>query len=776
MNAHVPAIVGLALAALGPRAGAATFLVTNVNDSGAGSLRQAIINANAAAGTDTIAFQIPGAGFHTIFVTSPLQTITGTVIIDGATQPGYGGIPLIELAGDLAGVGADGFVISNNASTIRAIIINGFNDNGIYITGTGGATVTGCFIGVGVDGVFDGYPNGGHGVFIDNSPNNIIGGSSASQRNIISNNLGVGVRILGFDSTDNLVQGNSIGLDVSGTLERANGSHGVRVEGASENLIGGANPGAGNLVSGQGTNIHVLSGANNVIQGNVVGLFVSGAAVVPGSSTGMTIQNAPNTIVGGPSIWARNIFAGASLYNLDVVTGSGGTIVENNYFGTDVTGMTALGGGAFAGLNVFNTCNVQILNNVASGNDGTGIQIRGSSSQTCSIPNLVYGNLIGVAADGASPLGNDDEGVGVSLYGNQRIGGPTAGQPNIIAHNGGPGVLVTSAFFNGPPASQVGISANLIYDNGGLGIDLTASSDVADGVTANDPGDTDAGPNLFQNYPVLTFAGAQGTSLTVVGSLNCAASSSYRIELFGNDECDPSGHGEGQYYLGFFDVTTDGSGVASFNRNITANQLVFYYWSLTATARRISTNDTSEFSACIDIVGLACGGASGNCYGEGGNGTPGCATFDCCNSICDFDPYCCDTAWDAICADEAATFCADGGTIESGDCFTANPTPGCYDVDCMQIVCLVDPFCCTNTWDAACAAQAASMCEPQCPGDIPLISPGSVDINDLLFLLASWGESGPPRPRADLAPPPFGDNQVDVTDLLELLANWGPCL
>ena len=119
-------------------AGAATFTVTNTNDSGAGSLRQAITDANANAGqTDTIAFNIAGAGPHTIAPASALPVITDPVIIDGTTEPDFAGTPVIELDGAGAGAGVSGLVINAGGSTVRALVINRFTANGIVLQ-TGG--------------------------------------------------------------------------------------------------------------------------------------------------------------------------------------------------------------------------------------------------------------------------------------------------------------------------------------------------------------------------------------------------------------------------------------------------------------------------------------------------------------------------------------------------------------------------------------------------------------------------------------------------------------
>jgi len=787
MPPHFPAIGFAAIIAgalIGETGYAATFTVTNTNDTGVGSLRKAIIDANTNPGTDFIDFNIAGGGLRTIFLNSPLPTITGTVSINGASQPGFAGVPLIEIAGDLTGVGADGLTISNNSSQIGWLTINGFDDNGIVITGTGNATIVGCYIGISNDGVGTGFPNGGHGVLIDNSPDNDIGGTTANLRNIISNNLGSGVHIFGASSSDNLVQGNYIGTDVTGALGRQNDIHGIVLEECAGNTVGGTTAGARNIVSGNNNaNIILLDclSGGNTVQGNYVGLNAAGNATIAGAFSGINVLRSPNSLVGGTVAGARNVVSGNGSYNIEVSTFSEGTGVHGNYIGTDATGMVALGGGGFAGVSIFNVCNVTLggvtsaARNVISGNAGDGVFLWGSSSFTCGAPDLIYGNVIGIAADGVTPMGNGEHGINVSRPSNHRIGNTTGGR-NIIAHNGGAGVLVVNSSFSGVPSNGILISANSIYDNAGLGIDLSMSTSSPDGVTPNDVNDPDAGANQFQNFPILNGVRGQGSSLTLTGLLNSTPSTSFRIEVFGNEVCDSSGNGEGRIYLGFFDITTSVTGIWNFAHTIVTANPINYAWMVTVTARNLATGDTSEFSPCHELDSLACLDSPGGTCFAATPGEAGCQDFECCNLVCDIDPFCCDTAWDALCAAEAIMICGNCGNEQSGDCFTPNPTPGCYDSDCCAAVCAIDPFCCDVSWDATCAAEAQAMCAPPCPGDIPFVTPGVVDVSDLLFLLASWGETGPPRPRADLAPPPLGDNQVNVSDLLELLANWGPCL
>src|SRR5438552_4790776 len=180
-----------------------TFTVTNTNDSGAGSLRQAILDANANAGTDTITFSIPGGGVHTISPTSALPTITDPVTIDGYTQTGavqntdpngFNGTLLIELSGVNAGAGVNGLTISSGDSTVRGLVINGFQvldinaGDGILLITNGSNVIEGNFIGTNAAGTAV-VGNDTEGVEVrDDSSNNRIGGTTPQARNLFSGN------------------------------------------------------------------------------------------------------------------------------------------------------------------------------------------------------------------------------------------------------------------------------------------------------------------------------------------------------------------------------------------------------------------------------------------------------------------------------------------------------------------------------------------------------------------------------------------------------------
>ena len=162
----------------------------------------------------------------------------------------------------------------------------------------------------------------------------------------------------------------------------------------------------------------------------------------------------------------------------------------------------------------------------------------------------------------------------------------TAGAGNIIAFNGNIGVGVGN-FASGVPAIENSILRNSIFANGQLGIDLAPGT----GVTPNDPGDADTGPNMLQNFPVIEKA----TTKQVHGRLDSQPGGTYRIEVFANQSCDPSGYGEGERFLGAVVVMTDKRGEAKFKLKFPAAVGAGQFLTATATD---GAGNTSEFSAC----------------------------------------------------------------------------------------------------------------------------------------------------------------------------------
>jgi uncharacterized repeat protein (TIGR01451 family) len=238
---------------------AGPLLVVNANDSGAGSLRAAIQAANAAPGLDTISFNLPGPGPHVIQLASPLPPITDPVVIDGYTQPGASAntsgttdnaaIQLV-LDGGSAGPSADGLILAAGQSMVRGVAIGNFSGSGVVLAGGQGNLITGNFIGTDALGTAA-HPNGRSGILIRDSLGNTIGGLAVGSRNIISGNGAAGVGMTGDYAGANVVQGNFIGTDSSGAGALGNGLSGVLVS-APQNLIGGTNAGAGNVIAFNG--------------------------------------------------------------------------------------------------------------------------------------------------------------------------------------------------------------------------------------------------------------------------------------------------------------------------------------------------------------------------------------------------------------------------------------------------------------------------------------------------------------------------------------------
>ncbi|MEW6554177.1 MAG: DUF5719 family protein [Actinomycetota bacterium] len=274
-----------------------------------GELRWAINSANATMGVaDTITFAIPGAGPHKIRPTAPLPAIIDAVTIDGYTQPGAappGPGPaniLIELDGTLAGP-ANGLTFQLagvSGSAVRGLAINRFSQNGVFLQGAIGVTVEGCNIGTDTIGAVP-LPNAWSGITaLGGAQLNVIGGTTAASRNVISGNLMDGITL--DNSLNNAVMGNYIGTDMIGGIPVPNGGHGVRLlNNATSNVVGGSGATSRNIISGNKAWGITLNGApgNNVLA-NFIGTDAMGAAPLPNVSGGVNIANGSDSCtVGG---------------------------------------------------------------------------------------------------------------------------------------------------------------------------------------------------------------------------------------------------------------------------------------------------------------------------------------------------------------------------------------------------------------------------------------------------------------------------------------------
>src|SRR5262245_60620200 len=291
-----------------------TFTVNTADDHDDGNcnvadctLREAINAANANPDSDIINFNIPGSGLHTINATEGFF-ISRPVTIDGSTQPGFAGVPLIELNGAGAGVMSIGLNIVANNTSVRSLIVNRFAGYGITFDSFGSNTVQGCYIGTDATGT-TAQPNGVGGIRI-NVANITIGGTSAADRNVISGNTGNGIDVISAGTT---IQANFIGTNVSGTAAVPNTGNGIKVDNTNNCTIGGTAAGAGNVISGNAGNGIDISGAGatgNTVQGNFIGTDINGSAKVP-NSIGISIGNgAHDNQIGGSSTGQRNVISG----------------------------------------------------------------------------------------------------------------------------------------------------------------------------------------------------------------------------------------------------------------------------------------------------------------------------------------------------------------------------------------------------------------------------------------------------------------------------------
>lgn len=484
-----------------------TFTVTNTNDSGTGSLREAITYANFMVGTHTINFNIPltdpnysaTTGVFTIKPASMLPYITrSNITIDGTSQAAYTGEtnplgPEILLDGNNNTIDNGFSIINASGITIKGFIIDNFT-YGIQIYGTSanGNFIKGNYIGVN----YNASDTAGNYIGIEiigGATNNTIGGTTSADRNIVSGNEHIGIRAV--DANSNIIIGNYVGTDRTGTFAIGN-YDGVSIEGTAKyNRVGGTAAGEGNLVSGNvayGVPIFGAGCNENIVIGNLIGTDVTGTQIIPNTYGLLFDDGAANNIVGGYTAVERNILSGNSgygvfLYNL----GTNSNQVIGNYIGTDITGTISVPNAN--GIVIDGAAKTHLIDsNLISGNlqHGIIIHITGTDSH------IITRNYIGTDYTGQNPLPNGFDGIRIAEGSKSNIIGGTPEEGNIIAFNGGNGVTIMNDEddFNR-------ISCNSIHDNTGMGIDL-----FPPGVNANDVGDTDTGPNQGMNFPVIEWA------------------------------------------------------------------------------------------------------------------------------------------------------------------------------------------------------------------------------------------------------------------------------
>jgi len=582
---------------------------------------------------DTIGFNIPGAGVHTIKAKDGLDQLRDATVIDGTSQPGFAALPLIELDGENSGATGpqNALAIFAGKCTVRGLVINRFGRDGINMAIQGGNLIEGNFIGTDSSGTLR-RGNGRFGVAVEErSPMNTIGGATPQARNLIADNS-VGVRFLGDfasqNSNDaspaNLVQGNLIGTDITGENGLGNVNEGVLDLGQANNLIGGTDhdPGvcnrASNLIANNGastTGIAITgSGAmGNLIQGNFIGTDLSGKAPLGNASEGVLIINgAARNTIGGTVAGARNLIS--SNQHSGVVLGSVGDVslnmVVGNFIGTDATGSASLGN-ARDGVLVSAATDTMILNNVIGANGFDGISLGGLFIDPFTQAKIfgskgsdVMGNFIGTDATATIDLGN--LGNGIFVENNSLM---HTIQNNTIAFNKNNGVYIPNApsadvsqntSGRTRPGFRIRIGKNSIFANAALGIDLGDP-----GVTVNHLG-SKREANIAQNFPELLTATSDGQLTTVLGTLTSAPNATFTLEFYANPPAAGAGATgvtpcarQGKSFAFITTIKTNANGNAAFN---IAFPQALPGGFINALATNVDGN-TSEFSACAQADG-----------------------------------------------------------------------------------------------------------------------------------------------------------------------------
>ncbi len=381
------------------------------------------------------------------------------------------------------------------------------NSIGVSISGVGatGNLVQGNLIGTNAAGIGR-LPNG-YGVYLQDASSNLIGGTLAAARNLISGNSN-GLRIVGSNATGNLVQGNFIGTDPSGT-GRVPNSFGVYVTG-SNNLIGGTAAGAGNVISGNGGLVILdgiglqIGGTGNQVQGNLIGTDVTGIVALSNRYFGVSVGGSSN-IIGGTAAGAANVISGNGDDGI-LISGTGHQ-VQGNLIGTNAAGTAGLPNAN--GVHIENASNCVVgPGNAISGNQGSGVAITSLNSSTTS--NQVVGNLIGTDATGTIALGNMQNGVVINgpnqdiVASDNIVGGSGPGARNIIAGNALNGVRILG---RGARSNQ--LLGNFIGTNQG---GTAALANALRGVQI------DAAPNNILSRNVISGNQAEGIRIRDPGA------------------------------------------------------------------------------------------------------------------------------------------------------------------------------------------------------------------------------------------------------------------
>ncbi len=652
------------------------FAVTNTNDSGPGSFRDAILAANNDPAGPQDDIEPSGSVLnHVIYLDSPLPAVTRSNVailslsINGsAAGPGVGfaiKANYVDLFGlDVTAFHGSGLVISGSRCDIQGSQFTTNQGDGIDVTGgsnqIGGSTPQGPTTAALGGNVISG--NAGFGIFLDgtvasgnlvenndvgttaqggnsegnglwgievyDAPANVIGGIDQFTRgiygnlgNVISGNRQGGLEIQGVDSTNETVEGNSIGTDVTGTVRIANAASGIYVgdwgahgDAPSHVTIGGTAAGARNVISDNGNFGVWISGSGVtgvVVQGNFIGTDASGRVALGNAANGVQVDSgAVKNTIGGTVAGASNYISGNQASGITLNgSGTADNLIAGNIVGANVSGTSALpnsGWGVFLGDagpgNTVGGASYSEAANVISGNDQGGVAIYGADA----VGDVVDGHRIGTDITGSHALGNADSGVYVGNWGTSGdAASDTTIAGNVISANGTYGAWITGGARNtlvvgniigtdvtgtrplgnlldgvniqgGCSGNTVGGTApyagNLISANGNSGVSISGSGTDANVVDGNKVGTDGGGSQSLGNASdgITIDSGAAGNTIggTVAGSLNVISGNVHKAVLItdaGTDDNIVEGNYLGTDATGTHALGNGGAGVALAN-------------------------------------------------------------------------------------------------------------------------------------------------------------------------------------------------------------------
>ncbi len=599
------------------------------------SLREAIIAANNTAGTDTVNFNISGAGVKTISLASALPAITDAIVINGYSQTGSSANTLavgndavlnVVLDGSSAGAGADGLRLNSGSSgsQIRGLVIDNFAGYGINAQSSGSHTIAGNWIGVDSSGA-TAAGNVAGGVYLNSSDFNTIGGSTVGDRNVISGNAGNGVTVIGQGS---IIQNNYIGTNASGTADMGNAGHGLALYDFGSHTIGGAGSQFRNVISGNdGSGVLISNSGSNTLQGNYIGTNASGTAAIGNSATGVHITaNASGNTIGGVAAGAGNLISGNA--NSGVFIDASNTTIKGNLVGTNAAGTGAIRNGslgsATAGIFIASGTGSVIggtsaaERNVLSGNGGAGIWIEGTTGS-----HAIQGNYIGVDTSGDAALANIRWGIVLNsgAMTNIQIGGTAVGAGNVISGN----EASTGGIFIGGNADGTVVEGNRV----GIGATTTTALGTvqASGIRVQGSAmNTRIGGIAAGASNVIARNGSVG--VTILG--NAAGTTIQGNSIYGNNglAIDLGGNGstsnDGALTAGQpnqlmdtpviananlvgNDLTVAGYVGSAANQSTFANSRVEFYKTTASSSiflGALTTDASGNFSGTLDVTGL----------------------------------------------------------------------------------------------------------------------------------------------------------------------------